>query len=158
MAVYFLDSSALVKRYRTEQGTEVMKLLFPDSGSHEVLVVSSLVVVEMESTFARAVKAGTLSQLGRSRLLRQFQDDLKNRIGVNPLSGATMALGAEMARKHALRAGDALHLAVALQIRDAVGDAPVFVSSDKELVSAAQAETLDVLNPQQPGAAQKLER
>ena len=57
MNLYYLDSSALVKRYYREEGTEFIQRLF-DVGS--LFVTSSLAIVEVVATLARKRKAGAI--------------------------------------------------------------------------------------------------
>ncbi len=40
MALYYLDTSALVKRYRTERGMEVMAALFSDRTLDDMFITS----------------------------------------------------------------------------------------------------------------------
>lgn len=56
-----------------------------------------------------------------------------------------------IAMKHGLRAYDAVHLASALELRNAAAGEPgveiVIVSADEEVLTAAHAERLGVANP-----------
>ena len=62
MALYYLDTSALVKRYRTERGTEVMAALFSDQTLDDAFITSHLTVLEVEAVAARALGARLLTQ------------------------------------------------------------------------------------------------
>ena len=42
MPVFYLDTAALLKRYRTEKGTEVVAALFSDRREDDVFVTSQL--------------------------------------------------------------------------------------------------------------------
>jgi hypothetical protein len=57
MLRYFLDTSALVKRYRNEQGTDRVDVLFAEPGA--ILIVSRLGLVEAVS--AVAMKVGIIA-------------------------------------------------------------------------------------------------
>jgi hypothetical protein len=59
MARYFFDTSALVKRYRTEQGTDVVDGLFAEPRS--IVVISRLGIVETVSALALKMRVGELS-------------------------------------------------------------------------------------------------
>ena len=54
MPRYFLDSSALIKRYHQESGTAQVAGLFNGSGNR--FFISRLALVEIHSCFARLVK------------------------------------------------------------------------------------------------------
>jgi len=59
--------------------------------------------------------------------------------------------------QHKLRSADALHLAAAQTIAGlAPGVLTVMVTSDRELLTAAEAVRLGVLDPQASGAAEKV--
>lgn len=60
MSRYYLDSSALVKRYVDEIGSDWLRtLLAPD---HDTLVfISRMTIVEVVSAFARRLRDGSLS-------------------------------------------------------------------------------------------------
>jgi len=50
MASFFFDTSALVKRYRSEDGTDVVDRIFADSAS--VVIISRLALIEAISALA----------------------------------------------------------------------------------------------------------
>ncbi len=79
MALYYLDTSALVKRYRTERGTEVMAALFSHQTLDNAFITSHLTVLEVEAVAARAVGARLLTQRAHGTLLRLFNEDLERR-------------------------------------------------------------------------------
>jgi len=66
MSLHYLDTSALVKRYVNEVGSEQIDALM----SVEPLAVSALVRVEVASVLARRMREGTLTQEQRDRLYR----------------------------------------------------------------------------------------
>ncbi len=71
MANYFLDSSALAKRYHVERGTDVVDRLLREPGSR--CFISRLTLTEVQSVFARKVREGFITEdefeLLRRRLL-----------------------------------------------------------------------------------------
>ena len=52
MPLYYLDTSALLKRYKTETGTDVIDELFSSRRPAEVFVTSHFTSVEIESVGA----------------------------------------------------------------------------------------------------------
>lgn len=77
MADYFIDSSALVKRYVTETGTSwVTRLLLPASGHHVHL--ASITAVEVAAALARRERGRQLSTNDFHSAIRQFRSDLNS--------------------------------------------------------------------------------
>jgi hypothetical protein len=62
MPLYYLDTSALLKRYKTEKGTAVIDELFSSRKPGEVFITSHFTSIEIESVAARALKAGALNE------------------------------------------------------------------------------------------------
>ncbi len=61
MAVFYLDASALLKRYRTEKGTEIVDDIYDGRGEQHIILTSQLTCIEVESVAARARKGGILN-------------------------------------------------------------------------------------------------
>jgi predicted nucleic acid-binding protein len=82
-------------------------------------------------------------------LLRLYAEDIEEQIIVLPVSTTLLSQAAEAARGNALRAGDAVHFASALRVREPSNPAGiVFVTSDKELLRAAQRQGFTALDPE----------
>ena len=99
------------------------------------------------SMVAHAELGATLARLERERLLtheerEDIQSDFRarwvrmHRVGVGPRLARR---GADLARTHALRGFDAIHLATALTLQERLGSL-TFVCFDKGLMKAAMAE------------------
>lgn len=72
MALYFFDSSALVKRYTNESGSSwVLDLLNPAAGHR--LYIARISGVEVVSAITRRTRAGSLSQQDATMALSHFQ-------------------------------------------------------------------------------------
>lgn len=56
MAIYYLETSALVKRYRSELGTDVATELVDRRMLDDYFITSYFSVLEVEATIARALK------------------------------------------------------------------------------------------------------
>jgi predicted nucleic acid-binding protein len=125
--VYF-DSSALVKRYLDEPGTDEV-LAWCDKAT--ALVVAVIAVPEIVSAWARLVREGRLDAAEYAALKAELAADLVDAwlCEVSPpvVQRAIAALEA-----HPLRAADALHIGAAL-----VADVAVFVSADARQSAAA---------------------
>jgi hypothetical protein len=62
------------------------------------------------------------------------------------LSEEILVLSRDLIQRHPLRGFDAVHLASAVSLRNALGERITFVAADGRLLRAAQSEKLDVLN------------
>jgi len=149
-SVYFLDTSALVKRYHVEVGSEYMHRLFDlAEGS---LSISFLTVVEIHSVFARKVRVKELTLSGFTRVVERFANDVrKGELTVVPFDDAHQKRAVELLKKHAptraLRTLDALQLAVAVDLMEH-GRLGTFVVADETLASVATQEGATALNPE----------
>jgi len=147
---FFCDSSAIVKRYVNETGTQyVNDLVSPDSGN--VILLASITRVEVVAAIARKAKGRTATALEAERALTAFQDDLENTYYTIEISPEVLDVAMTLAKKYALRGYDAVQLAAALDANAelfAVGlPSVVVVSADAELNTAATSEGLSVENP-----------
>ena len=145
MAAYFLDSSALVKRYATETGSPwVENLTDPRSGNR--IYVAAITHVEVIAAIARKKKGLLLSATDAAAAIGRFENDLQTDLRVFDLTPNVITIAARLAEKHALRGYDAVQLAVALEINAARTarrlTGLMLVSSDVELNTAAQSEQL----------------
>ncbi len=155
MTVFYLESSALFKRYRTENGTVVLNAIFSEKSTNDVFVTSHLVTVEMESAAARVFKAKAPNRQAHGVLLRLFAEDLEAMI-LLPVAATLISEAAQQAREHGLRALDAIHFATALRARQAATGRLVFVTSDKDLLRAAHSSEFIALDPERQEALQQL--
>jgi len=148
MAEYFLDSSALVKRYIEEPGTDHVLQLF---GKGHRLVVSHLARVEVTSALARRARAVKLGSEQVDIVASAMETEFRQVFEVVELGGGVLSLAAELTRVHALKASDAIQLACALVACGDRGSSTslTLVSCDRELNAAAEQENLAVLDPTQ---------
>jgi uncharacterized protein len=150
MADYFLDTSALVKRHVTEAGSPWVKSLVRAKAAY-TLYIARITAVEVTSAITRRQYASDLSSAQAGAILGHFRRHLAQRYRVVELTTGLFTKAMLMARKHRLRAYDAVQLAAALEIsriHQVAGSAPVTVlSSDRDLNAAATAEGLTVDDP-----------
>jgi predicted nucleic acid-binding protein len=150
MADYFFDTSALVKRHVTEAGSPWVKSLVRAKAGH-TLYIARITAVEVTSAITRRQHVGDLSPPRAGAILGHFRRHLTQRYRVVELTPELFATAMLAARKHRLRAYDAVQLAVAIDVhrlQEAAGLGPVtLVSSDRDLNTAAAAEGLTVDDP-----------
>ena len=158
MTWYYLDTSAILKRYRTEQGSDVVGALFSAKQPDEVFVTSHFTSVEVEAVAARALKGRVLNRRAYGVLLRLFAEDLESQLVILPVSTALVSEAAAAARRYALRAADALRIATAGRLQRGAAPEVFLVTSDKELVRAGEAAGFAILDPEAADAWKTLNR
>lgn len=159
MAVFYLDSSALLKRYRTEKGTGVVDAIYDNRSDEHFLVTSQLTCVEVESVAARARKAGLLNIRAYGALLASFARDISEGVRVIPIDHEALVGAAESVREVPLRSLDAIHYSVVKRMHrrhDAATHHFVFVGSDRELLDACEHAKINTLDPEAENAVLQL--
>ncbi|HXG59958.1 MAG TPA: type II toxin-antitoxin system VapC family toxin [Planctomycetota bacterium] len=150
MGAFFLDSSACVKRYVLEAGTEQVRSLFQDE-DHD-LFLCRLAGPEIVSALTRRRREKDLDENAYTIALEAFHRHLQNDLIVIEVTKGVLSLAMDMARRYAIRGADAVHLAAACEvrkIREQLGlSTLVFVCSDETLNRAAQQEGFELLNPE----------
>jgi hypothetical protein len=134
--IRFLDSSALVKRYVREPGSDVVARLFRSSSK---LAASSLAAFEVAAALFKRARAGDVStELARKHAARVAAD--LDEMHVVEARRPVLDLATELVSRRALRAYDAVQLASAMRLARAAGVAVTFVCADEALTAAALAE------------------
>jgi predicted nucleic acid-binding protein len=149
---YFFDSSALIKLYHPEVGSQQVAAMFAQPNRR--IVISRLAGVELHSALALKMRTGHLNGEESAALRIRFLDDVANGALALVSVGDSHYLTAEgliirYGDRLGLRTLDALQLAVALDVQNRVG-VEAFVAADKALCEVAALEGLDVLNPERP--------
>jgi predicted nucleic acid-binding protein len=136
------DTSAVIKLYRAEAGTDAVRTLVDDD---ERWAISVLTGAEVRAALARDVRVGALSPERMHAYVEDFE--------ALTAPWLTLELSRPIAQRvtalcvtHPLRAADAVHLATALALADR-GLTVTFVCSDRALLDAAAAEGLPGLDP-----------
>lgn len=150
MGDFFCDTSAVVKRYVKETGTEYVDgLVDPKNGN--VILLADITRVEVVAAITRKVKGGATTLTEAESALAAFKYDLANIYYMIEISPAILDAAMIVARKHGLRGYDSVQLAAALSANADMNSfglsTIVVVSADGELNAAATAEGLAVENP-----------
>lgn len=143
MKFYFFDTSALVKRYHSEKGTENVDKIFNEED--RALIISSLSIIEIVSALNRKKEEKALSKEDLDIVLSRFFHDAIKEYVVVDLDGEHIKDSITLVLKRNLRTLDSLQLAVALRLKELE---IVFVCADQKLVSVASKEGLEALNPE----------
>ncbi len=152
MSAYFLDSSALVKRYRAEVGSTWLKKLVAPPGGHTI-TLCEITLSEVAAVLAAAHRApGGISRTERDKAVNLFLSHCDTEYRLLGIERLTIRLAVNLTQSHRLRGCDAIQLAAALSAnRDLLAARlpPItFVASDGDLLTAARAEGLATENPE----------
>jgi uncharacterized protein len=155
--VLYLDSSALIKRYQNEPGTDVLNArLQEEAKGLRAAFTSVLTYAEIHAALARRARDQLLSPEEAAVISDEFDADWV--LSLAPVELGTNVLGfvRDIVRGVSLRGADAIHLASALWLRDMAKlgvkadqyrGPLVFVCSDKQLARAASKHKLEVFDP-----------
>lgn len=148
MALYYLETSALVKLYVREHGTGKL-LQIADRLAENRLTVLALAQAEIRSAIRRRERAGDIDPSLATLLIERFERHLQSRFQRQGVNDLVLDAASPLIDRHSLRAYDALQLAGCLALRRiSSADLPVFVCADRRLIEAAIAEGLATLNPE----------
>jgi uncharacterized protein len=150
MAAYFLDTSALVKRYVAEAGSAWV-IGLSDPLSSNTFWISDVSRVEVLAAIYQRVRIGTLTLAAAQKAELEFRHDLSNHFQIVALAPAVLDRAMTLVARHTLRAYDAVQLASALQVQDQrlalALPVATFLCSDLELNRVATLEGYSVDDP-----------
>ncbi|MEM3505978.1 MAG: type II toxin-antitoxin system VapC family toxin [Archaeoglobaceae archaeon] len=140
MEVAFLDTSALVKRYHKESGSEIIDEIFEKF----VIAISELSIVELVSALNRKLAESMISGDDLRIALSKFYEDLSDFL-ILKFDSQVVNMAVEAVLKYSLKTLDSLQIAFALKLKEYN---PLFVSFDKKLAKVAEIEGFRVLDVQ----------
>ena len=137
----YLDTSALIKRFVAEKGSPRVQQIIR-RGS---VATAKIAYAEVLAGLNRKQREGHLSKARYALIARQFESDWQAYIRVE-LHDEVLQLARTLCERHPLRGLDAIHLASALSLKTALGEAMTFAAADARLLRAAEAEDLQPLD------------
>ena len=143
MTFYFFDTSALVKRYHLETGSERVDVIFDDQDN--LLIISELTLVELTSALRRKQNRGEITLQAMNDALAHFANEVLSDLIVAGFRSGFIQQAKDLVLQHGLRTLDALQLTSASEFRTL---SPVFVCADAELRRVASDVGLVVLDPE----------
>ncbi len=160
MVTFYLDTSAFVKRYKTEKGTGFVDKLFESLETPDRVATSFFGVLEFISACRRLLKTGEIDSEEFKNLIANFLGDAERYYIFHSVDDDIVSRGVEKIIDHALKSADSLHLATATEMKRLLEEAEetfVFIADDEELCESAKAEELDTVNPREEKAWEKLQ-
>jgi uncharacterized protein len=124
-----VDSSALVKRYVQEFGSEKLDLLLQNAAEMALCII---LVPEIFSGLNRRLREGALGRKDYLAVKKQLLNDVQDAV-ILQITPAVISHSVRLLENNVLRAMDALHVACALEWK-----ADLFVTSDKKQWMAAR--------------------
>ena len=148
--VYFMDTSALVKRYINEIGSPWVRSL-TDSQPNNKIILARITWVEILSAFARLQRESKIDPAALMLVNQAFKFDWDTQYQIMELDKGLAEKAGGLVQKFPLRAYDSVQLASAVKIHEifskTVQGMFTFVSADDRLLNAAKAEGLNAENP-----------
>ena len=154
MTTYFLDASAVVKRYLTEAGSDIVAGLV-DSSATNTIILAEITRVEVAAALAARHRAGTgLTRRERDEAVALLLRHCEREYRMIALTPEVLGRAVELMQNHRLRGYDAVQLAAALVVNNsliAAGQSGlIFITADRDLIQAATAEQLPAEDPGNP--------
>ncbi len=148
MKTYFLDTSALVKRYHQEKGSHVIDRIFAEPGV--TIIISDISIIEFYSAIALKVRTGAIQEVDFATLRKRFAQDIKD--GVCQIAELTKQGKAEAAnllitygKTYSLKTLDAIQLAI-IKLRDP-HKTFIVVCADEKFCKIIELEGFHTCNP-----------
>ncbi len=146
MNCYFLDSTAFMKLFVQESGTDIIIRLMETTEDNRKLI-SAGTPLEVYAALKRRERMGSIAAED-SEAARQILRVEAARMVQQPLNPAVLEAARMALDRHELRSAEAIQLGAAVVAREMFqGMAIVFVSADPRLLEAARAERFETINP-----------
>ncbi len=148
MTAYFCDTSAIIKLYHGEIGTDRMEDIFGHDESG--IIISELTTAEFCSALNTKVRTGEITDEAKDAGIRNFRKDCRDRFILTPLNSETVRQAVNIISRHgsrfSIRTLDALQLAACLAEN---AEDLKFVCADLNLIRICGLEGVAVINPEE---------
>jgi uncharacterized protein len=152
MYAFYLDASALAKRYVPEAGSALVDEIL-DNVRGDRIYLLNVGAGEVVSICVRRRNAQLITDAQFHQILADFESEIVHSADINkmPISNRLATSSFSLIVAHSINSTDAVTLRSALAIAQrlrASGDDLVLVASDQRLLRAAEAEGLRTFNPE----------
>ncbi len=136
----FFDTSALIKKYIIENGSDKVDDLMNKA---DMIFISVITEIETFSTFKRLLIEKAITQTEYKILIKEFQIDYEfySLIDFDNFISSNAKL---MIEKYQLKSLDSIQLGTALSLKNEID---YFVVTDNKIIKSAKKEGLKVINP-----------
>lgn len=140
--VYF-DTSALIKRYLAERGSNAVHARFDHAQQmNERVFTSALTYAEILTVLGRKRQAGELDHSKYEEQAKSFTHDWDFSLSVMEVDTRTMSALPDLTARFPLKSADAVHLSAGLWLRDTCRLVPQFAAGDLRLEFAVADQAL----------------
>jgi len=136
----FFDTSALIKKYIMEEGTDNVDDLMNKA---DRVYVSSTTEIETLSTFRRLLIEKAINENDYKILKKEFETDYQFYTRVD-FDDSIVTNAKLMIEKYQLKSLDSIQLGTMLMLKDEID---FFVVCDDKLIKAGKKERLKIINP-----------
>lgn len=137
---FYFDTSALIKKYILEKGSDVVDNLFDKA---DIVFLSSISEIEIFSTFKRLLIEKDINAKEHKFLKSEFETDYQYFSVIN-FDEYIAEHAKTVIEKYQLKSLDSIQLGTALLVKDKIDS---FIVCDQKLINAAKKEGIDITNP-----------
>lgn len=145
--INFCDTSAIIKLYHHEVGSEWMEAIFNDANA--IIVISELTRVEFYSAMLKKVRTGDITNEAKEEAIKNFEKDGHDKFILTLLDSRIFKEAQKLLYKYgndySIRTLDAIQLAACLHDKT---DGIRFICADVHLLKICELEGLDIVNPE----------
>jgi len=138
----YLDTSAIIKRFVNEQGSELVDGMMTGP---EPVATAKVAFAEVFAALARRHRDRSLSDPEYLLACEQFEEDWRSYLQLE-LRDSVLFVARDVVRRRPLTGFDAIHLASALVLRSELRQMVTFAAGDRRLLVAAEAEGLEIVD------------
>ena len=139
--ILYLDTSALVKLYVAEAGTEAVATAVERA---QALVTVRVTYAEARAAFAQHARAKGIAAGGLRRVVRQLDEEW-GQYSIVEVTDALVRRAGALSERHRLRGYDAVQLSAAVDLRVTGATDVAFATFDARLNHAARRERMGLL-------------
>ncbi len=136
----FCDTSALIKKYIVETGSEKFDKLLNKADN---VFVSSITEIETISTFKRLLIEKAIEIKEYDTLINEFEIDYQY-YSIVPFDDQIIKNAIKLIDKYQLKTLDSIQLGTAIYLKEEIDS---FVVCDEKLIKAALKENIKIINP-----------
>ena len=112
MATYYLETSALVKRYALERGSAWVERLC-DQAAGQVIFITQVTQTETVAALCRKARVGAIGPAERDNAIALFRRHVRRRYALERVTNAAYIRAGDLCCIYNLRAYDSIQLACA---------------------------------------------